>query len=184
MSWYGPDNGGRQAGGGNSGGPMCWHPRNQGFRIVSITRESKDNLTIGSWIGQERDCWLRSKIGVIDATQQTDRHWTAFRHLELEGPDSIGTARVEVPAWASDARVTMNGTENHLQLASGFGVSDDALRERVQSHRGAGQFLSRQPSIEGGAEGDARTLSLAATYVGRPRRAEWPIRLQISVLAR
>lgn len=183
MSWYGPDNHGRQARGGNSGGPMCWRAREQGYRFVSITRESRGGLTIGSWIGRERDGWLRRKLGQIDNTLKS-RQSRSFQYLELDAAAKVATATFDLPDWTSRADVTLNGTENHLQLAIARGKPNKELRRAARSHRHAGQFLARRFPEQGGLAGDLRRLSVAVSYVGRADKAIFPIRLQLCVLAR
>lgn len=182
MSWYGPANGGRQAGGGNSGGPMCWRAREQGTRFVSITRESKGALTIGSWIGQERDAWLQERLGRVDDRLELPQE-AYFQYLELETARTLATAAFDLPEWASRADVTLNGTENHLQIALGTAESDRSLEHAARSHRNAGQFLWRQFSGQNGSSTGPQRLTVKVAYVGRVDKATLPIRVQLCVLA-
>jgi hypothetical protein len=145
LCWSSSENQGRLLGSGNSGGPMLWQV-DDGYAFVGINRERKGDQQIGSWIGDQRETWLKIPSGGWVAEPPKSTH---YHPLVVEkGGGQVLTLRR--PKSATQVKATLNATDGlRLQMTLAPLADAAGILERARTDNAAsGRFLYRELPVE------------------------------------
>ena len=159
LIWSSRNNGGVSQDRLNSGGPMLWEGSDHGYSLIGVYREKRVDHQIGSWIGKDRDEWLKGKIDRPPVRIKPSRGGLFRQEF-----GKVTLFRFPVPE-SLPLRATLNASPGFaLQMKIFAGEPPHEDLEQLRSDpKDAGSFLTRE--LDSLPEGTEEIVVAVGRYV-------------------